>query len=119
VAGLGLLLGVLWRCSPVHRRTFRALNAYLRQSPDTQFIFLSPFPHLDPTVNSLRRLGGWLLRRGLTQIPNCHWLDTHQLLPLEPALFADSGHLSERGHHLLAQSLAATYFQEALVLQQA
>ncbi len=105
VAALGLLTTVLWLCSPQHRRAFRALNACVRQHPNTSFLFLSPFPHLDPAVDALRRLGSWLLRRGLAPAANLHWLDSHQLIQQDPALFYDLGHLSEEGHRYLAAEL--------------
>jgi hypothetical protein len=106
VVALGLLISVLWLCSPPHRRAFRTLNACVRQHPNTKFLFLSPFPHLDPAVNTLRRLGGWLLRRGITSAANVHWVDSHQLIARDPALFYDLGHLNEEGHCCLAAKLA-------------
>jgi hypothetical protein len=115
VAGLGLLISGLWVGSALHRRAFRAVNACMQQHPTTQFIFLSPLPHLDPAVNALRRLGGWLLRRGLKRVANCHWLDSQQLLRREPALFVDQGHLSERGHRLLAQGLTVAILSSTLL----
>jgi hypothetical protein len=106
VVALGLPISVLWLCSPPHRRAFRTLNACVRQHPNTRFLFLSPFPHLDPAVNTLRRLGGWLLRRGIASATNFHWLDSHQLIERDPALFYDLGHLNEEGHCCLAAKLA-------------
>lgn len=107
VAGLGLLISGLWISSALHRRAFREVNACVQQHPATQFIFLSPLPHLDPAVNSLRRLGGWLLRHRIKRTTNCHWLDSHQFLPREPTLFVDQGHLNARGHRLLAEGVRA------------
>ena len=107
VAGLRLLAAALWRLSPHHRNAFRALNEFMRQHHDTDFIFLSPFPCLDPAANALRRLGGRLLRGGLASLPNCHWLDSHRLLRPDPALFADLYHLNRRAHCALAHGLAA------------
>jgi hypothetical protein len=115
VAGLGLLISGLWVGSALHRRAFRAVNTCMRQHPATQFIFLSPLPHLDPAVNALRRLGGWLLYRGLKRLANCHWLDSHQLLRREPALFMDQGHLNEQGHRLLAQGLTVAILSSTLL----
>jgi hypothetical protein len=106
VGTLGLLTSVLWLFSPQHRRAFRALNACVRQHPTTSFVFLSPLPHLDPAVNVLRRLGGWLLRRGLARAANFYWLDSHQLIERDPALFYDLGHLNEEGHRQLAAKVA-------------
>ena len=107
VAGLGLLTAALWLLTPRHRAAFRALNEFMRQHPETDFIFLSAFPCLDPAANALRRLGGRLLRGGLASLPNCHWLDTHRLLRPDPALFADLHHLNRRAHCALAHGLAA------------
>ena len=106
VGTLGLLISVLWLCSPQHCRAFRAFNVYVRQHPNTRFIFLSPFPHLDPAVNALRRLGGWLLRQRLTSAKNLHWVDSQQLIRQEHSLFYDLGHLNEEGHRYLAARLA-------------
>lgn len=107
VAGLGALLAVLWLYSPRYRRAFRALNGFMRQHPDTAFIVLAPFPCLDPADNALRRFGGRLLRRRLAALPNCHWLDAHQLLGADPKLFADRVHLNQQAHRALAHGLAA------------
>jgi hypothetical protein len=110
VAVLGLFISVLWLCSPQHRRAFRALNACMRQHPATAFLFLSPFPHLDPAVNTLRRLGGWIMRRGVASTTNCHWVDSHQLIQRDLPLFYDSGHLNEEGHRYIAAFLAKNFF---------
>ena len=109
VAGLRLLAAAPWRLSPRHRNAFRTLNEFMRQHPDTDFIFLSPFPCLDPAANALRRLGGRLLRGGLASLPNCHWLDTHRLLRPNSSLFIDQLHLNYDGHQVLAQGLAAKF----------
>jgi hypothetical protein len=106
VGTLGLLTSVLWLCSPQHRRAFRALNACVQQHPNTRFLFLSPLPHLDPAVDVLRRLGSWLLRRGLAPAANLYWVDSHELIQRDPALFYDLGHLNEEGHRSLAAKLA-------------
>jgi hypothetical protein len=106
VALLGLLISVLWLCSPQHRRAFRVLNACVRAHPKTAFLFLSPFPHLDPAVDAMRRLGSWLLRRGLRPAANFYWVDSHLLIPRDPNLFYDLGHLNEEGHRNLAAKLA-------------
>jgi hypothetical protein len=106
VGALGLLISVFWLCSPQHRRVFRALNACVRQHPNTEFLFLSPLPHLDLAVDTLRRLGGWLLRLGIAPATNLHWLDSHQLIQRDPALFYDLGHLNEKGHSYLAAKLS-------------
>lgn len=109
VAGLRLLAAAPWRLSPRHRNAFRALNEFMRQHPDTDFIFLSPFPCLDPAANALRRLGGRLLRGGLASLPNCRWLDTHRLLRPNSSLFIDQLHLNYDGHQVLAHGLAAKF----------
>ena len=109
VAGLSLLTAALWWLSPRHRAAFRALNEFMRQHPDTDFIFLSPFPCLDPAANALRRLGGRLLRGGLASLPNCRWLDSHRLLRPDPSLFIDQIHLNHDGHQVLAHGLAAKF----------
>jgi hypothetical protein len=103
---LGLLINVLWLCSPQHRQAFRALNAYVQAHPNTAFVFLSPLPHLDPAEDAMRRLGSWLLRRGLLPAANFHWVDSHLLIPRDPSLFYDLGHLNEEGHRNLAAKLA-------------
>jgi hypothetical protein len=110
VVALGLFISVLWLCSSQHRRAFRALNACMRQHPATAFLFLSPFPHLDPAVNALRRLGGWIMRRGIASTANCHWIDSHQLIQRELPIFYDSGHLNEDGHRYVAAFLAKNFF---------
>jgi hypothetical protein len=110
VVTLGLFISILWLCSSQHRQAFRALNACMRQYPATVFLFLSPFPHLDPAVNTLRRLGSWIMRRGVASTANCHWVDSHQLIPRAPTLFYDSGHLNEEGHRHVAAFLAREFF---------
>ncbi len=112
IAGLGLLTILIWQCSPRYRRAFRGLNEFMGQHPDTDFIFLSTFPCLDPTTDALRRLGGRLLRWGLAPLPNCHWLDAHRLLRPDPALFADPFHLNQRGQRALAHGLAAIAYSQ-------
>ena len=107
VAGIGLLTVVLWQCSARHRRAFRALNKFMRQHPDMTFVFLSTLPCLDPTINALRRLGSWLMRRQLADLPNRCWLNAHRLLRPDPDLFADPLHLNYRSHVSLAHGLAA------------
>lgn len=106
VTVLGLLTSVLWLCSAQHRRAFRALNVCVQQHPHTRFLFLSPLPHLDPAVNILRRLGGWLLRLRIAPATNFHWIDSHQLIERDPSLFYDLGHLNKEGHYCLAAKLA-------------
>jgi hypothetical protein len=106
VVTLGLITSLLWLCSSQHRRTFRALNACMRQHPNTVFLFLAPFPHLDPAVNALRQLGSWLMRRRIASAPNFYWFDSHQLIERDPAIFYDLGHLNEEGHRYLANKLA-------------
>ena len=105
-AGAGLLNAALWCGAPRYRRSLRALNAYMRQHPTTTFVFLSPFPCRPAADNAMRRFGGWLLRRRLARLPNCHWVDTHALLPADARLFADPWHLNESGHQLVASGLA-------------
>jgi len=78
----------------------------MRQHPQVVFVVVAPFPSLHPTLNTMRHLGGWLLRRRVAA-PNCHWVDSHQLLLPAQALFADPLHLNSRGHQVLAYGLAA------------
>ena len=106
VAGLSLLTALLWLLSPAHRRSFWALNACVRRHPGTEFVFLSPFPSLNPTQNAVRRFGGWLLHRRLVARPNCRWLDSHRLLRSDKPLFVDASHLNRRAHRVLAYGLA-------------
>ena len=106
VAGAGLLNAALWCTATRYRRSLRALNACMRQNPATTFVFLSPFPCLPAAANAMRRFGGWLLRHQLVRLPNCHWVDTHALLPTDAHLFIDPWHLNEYGHQLVASGLA-------------
>ena len=106
VAGAGLLNAALWCTATRYRRSLRALNACMRQNPATTFVFLSPFPCLPTADNAMRRFGGWLLRHRLVRLPNCHWVDTHALLPTDAHLFIDPWHLNEYGHQLVASGLA-------------
>ncbi|GAC1375314.1 MAG: hypothetical protein NVS3B25_26340 [Hymenobacter sp.] len=78
----------------------------MRQHPETTFVFLAPFPCQPAADHEIRHFGGWLLRQRLATLPNRHWVDTHQLLPADPAVFADPWHLNEHGHDLLATRLA-------------
>ncbi len=105
VVGLGVLTIGTWLFSNKHRRVFRDLNDCIAQRPNTEFIFLSPFPCLDPPANTLRRLGGWLLRRGLNSRPNSHWLNTHQVIAPSQEFFSDHSHLSKAGQEALAHAL--------------
>ena len=107
VAAAGLLVSASWLFSRRYRAGFRALRACVQRHPDTEFIFLSPLPCLLPADNTLRRFGGWLLRRRLPRQPNVHWLDSHGLLPTSREVFADQSHLNDRGHQVLAHGLAA------------
>ncbi len=109
VAVLSLLTAALWLLSAHHRRSFRALNACMRQYPETTFVFLSPFPCLAPADNALRDFGGWLLRCRLASLPNRHWIDSHRLLRADRKLFVDSWHLNKQAHRALAYSLAAAF----------
>lgn len=104
---LGSVTAGIWLFSSKYRHVFRDINCYMSQYPETEFIFLSPLPCLDPTANALRRLGSRLLRRGLVRQPNCHWLDTHQVIDTDQRFFADPSHLSKVGQQTLAQSIAA------------
>ena len=106
VGGLSLLTALLWLLSPAHRRSFWALNACMRRHPDTDFVFLSPFPSLNPTQSAVRRVGGWLLHQRLVARTNCHWLDSHRLLRPDQQLFVDASHLNRRAHRVLAYGLA-------------
>ena len=105
LTGLGSVTASIWLFSSQYRLVFQAINRYMAQCPDTTLIFLSPLPCLDPVANSLRRLGSRLLRRGLASQPNCHWLDTHQVIGTDPRFFADPSHLSKIGHQALAHSI--------------
>lgn len=106
VGGLSLLTALLWLLSPTHRRSFWALNACIRRHPGTAFVFLSPFPSLNPTQNAVRHFGGCLLHRRLVARTNCHWLDSHRLLRPDQQLFVDATHLNRRAHRVLAYGLA-------------
>lgn len=106
VGGLSLLTALLWLLSPAYRRSFRALNACIRRHPGTAFVFLSPFPSLNPAQHAVRQFGGWLLHRHLVARPNCHWLDSHRLLRPHRQLFVDASHLNRRAHQVLAYGLA-------------
>jgi hypothetical protein len=105
-AGLSLLLLVLWFGGRLHHRSLRSLRACIRCHPQVTFVFVSPLPSLNPTLNTLRRLGGWLLHQQVVA-PNCYWLDSHQLLRPTQSLFSDPGHLSAYAHRALAYGLAA------------
>lgn len=107
-AGMETLLLSLWLVRKTHRRNLRALRECMRQHPSVTFVFISPLPSLNPTLNRLRRLGNWLLQQSLPAQPNLHWLDSHQLLPPRKEFFVDSAHLSKQAHHTLAYGLAAT-----------
>ena len=109
LTGLGSVTAGIWLFSSKYRRVFQDINRYMAQCPDTQFIFLSPLPCLDPAANSLRRLGSRLLRRGLASQSNCQWLDTHQVIGTDQSFFTDSSHLSKVGHIALAQSIAGFF----------
>lgn len=111
VVSLGTITMIIWFFSPKHRRVFQALNKCMEENPNTTFFFLSPLPCLDPPANTLRRLGGWLLRRGLHKLPNCHWLDSHKVIDTTERYFADPSHLSRTGHEALAQLLADSFEQ--------
>jgi hypothetical protein len=104
---LGLFTVLLWLFSSQHRRSFRALNSYIKEHPSTDFIFLSPFPCLKPADNAIRSLGSWLLRRRLVAQPNQHWVDSQQLLFPDKRLFVDGSHLNQSAHRVLAYGLAA------------
>ncbi|GAC1593322.1 MAG: hypothetical protein NVS3B25_15050 [Hymenobacter sp.] len=106
ITGMSLLTAALWVFSARHRRSFRALNDCMREHPDTAFVFLSPFPCLIPADNTLRDFGGWLFRWLLADLPNRHWLDSHQVLRPDRQLFVDQSHLNEYAHRALAHGLA-------------
>ncbi|GAA4501602.1 hypothetical protein GCM10023172_23720 [Hymenobacter ginsengisoli] len=116
VGGLSLLTALLWLVSPAHRRSFWALNACIRRHPGTEFVFLSPFPSLNPTQHAVRHFGGWLLRRHLVARANCHWLDSHRLLRADRQLFVDATHLNQRAHRVLAYGLATAMLANLDVL---
>ncbi|TPG62408.1 hypothetical protein EAH73_19640 [Hymenobacter nivis] len=113
VGAAGALIAGLWLFSRRYRASFRSLAACARQHPGTSFVFLSPLPCLAPADNTLRRFGGWLLRRRLPELPNVHWLDSHQLLGAEAELFVDAAHLNQRAHQALAYGLAAAILGHA------
>jgi hypothetical protein len=104
-AGLSLLLLLLWYSRRLHPRNLRALQACMRSHPQVVFLMVTPLPSLDPTLNTIRRLGGWLLRQRVAA-PNCHWVCSHQLLQPAGPLFIDPAHLNARGHQVLAYGLA-------------
>lgn len=104
---VGLLTVLLWLFSTRHRRSFRALNAYIKAHPEIDFVFLSPFPCLQPADNTIRHLGSWLLHSRLAAQPNQHWVDSHQLLFPNKRLFVDGSHLNQCAHRVLAYGLAA------------
>jgi hypothetical protein len=116
VSGLSLLTALLWLLSPTHRRSFWALNACIRRHPSTEFVFLSPFPSLNPTQNAVRHFGGWLLHWGLVARANCHWLDSHRLLRADQQLFVDASHLNRHAHRVLAYGLATAVLANLDVL---
>lgn len=107
VAGLSLLTTLLWWASGRHRRSFAALNACMARHPGTAFVFLSPFPACNLTHNSIRHVGGWLLRQRLARRPNCHWVNSHDLLHPDKPHFVDASHLNRHAHRVLAYGLAA------------
>lgn len=107
LVGLGFFTAVLWLFSARHYRVFHALNTCMRQHPNTIFVFLSPLPCLDPVANTMRRFGGWLLRRRLAHLSNCQWLDSHKLVRPDRHLFVDLSHLNLLAHKILAYGLAA------------
>jgi len=114
-AGLASLLLSLWVLGRRYRRAFAALNACIAQNPDTVFLCLTPFPSLNPTINTLRRLGGCLMQRRLAAHPNLQWLDTHRLLRPARQLFADESHLNQAAHEVVAHALVTLALrQEAL-----
>jgi hypothetical protein len=105
VGGLSLLTVLTWLLSSRYRRAFQHLNECVMQYPGTAFFVLSPLPCLDPAANTVRRLGGWLLRNGLHNQPNLHWLNTHEVIATDPRFFADLSHLNDAGHYALALRL--------------
>lgn len=118
VAGLGAMTITIWFFSSKHRKVFQALNECIARNPNTAFFFLSPLPCLDPPANTLRRLGGWLLRRGLHKSPNCHWLDSHKVIDTTPRYFTDPSHLSRTGHEALGRLLANFFRQHSRSIKQ-
>ena len=111
VMGLGVFTVGTWLLSGRHRRTFQVLNKFIAKNNNIDFYFLSPLPCLDPPANTLRRLGGWLLRRGIDKQSNYYWLDTHQVIPVDSHFFADPSHLSDAGHQALAHLLADAFHE--------
>jgi hypothetical protein len=106
VLGLSVLSALLWVFAKQFRRSLRALNACMARHPETTFIFLSPFPCRPAADNAMRDFGGWLLRHRLAALPNRYWLDSHQLLHPDRALFSDPWHLNDQAHTALAYALA-------------
>jgi hypothetical protein len=115
VAVMSLLMTALWLFSAPHRRSFQTLKRCMQQHPATTFIFLSPFPDLNPGDDMLRRFGGWLLRHRLSRRPNLHWVDSHQLLRTDAQLYVDSSHLNSQGHRALSYGLAACVLRNTVL----
>lgn len=104
----GLLYVVSWLVFRKYQKQFTELNSLIEQHPRVTFVCLSPFPALATAHNRLRRLGGWLLRRRVTQTPNLHWVDTFDTLNRED-LFLDGIHLNQQGHRVLAEQIISEF----------
>lgn len=104
----GVLYVVSWLIFRKYQRQISELNSLIEQHPRVTFVCLSPFPALAQAHNKLRRLGGWLLRRRVTQQPNLHWVDTFDTLNRED-LFIDGIHLNEQGHRILAEQIICEF----------
>jgi hypothetical protein len=113
VLGLSVLTTLLWLFAKQYRRSIRALNACMKQHPDTAFIFLSPFPCRPAADNAVRDFGGWLLRHRVAALPNRYWLDSHQVLHPDRELFTDPWHLNAQAHTALAYCLAGILHSNA------
>jgi hypothetical protein len=115
VTAMSLLMTALWLFSAPYRRSFRTLKRCMQQHPATTFIFLSPFPDLNPGDDLLRRFGGRLLRHRLSSRPNLYWVDSHQLLRTDAQLYVDASHLNSQGHRALSYGLAAFVLRNTLL----
>ena len=113
VLGLSILTTLLWLFAKQYRRSIKALNACMKQHPDTAFIFLSPFPCRPAADNAVRDFGGWLLRHRVAALPNRYWLDSHQVLHPDRELFTDPWHLNAQAHTALAYCLAGILHSNA------
>lgn len=108
VSGLYL---ITWLLLKKHKVAFKLLNQSYKNNTDTLFVFLSPFPTLGQADNLIRKLGGWIIKRRMDKHNNLVWVDTHALLVGGQDIFADSSHLNEKGHRIIAKHLSKIYSQ--------